>query len=78
MIMGMAAKYLFDAIGEKNKIHFEKWQLFKPMLVAPIVFVAFYATVNQESSFLMTIGFSFQNGFFWQTVLGEKKKATDS
>ncbi len=72
MLVGMSAKYLFDAIGEGNKIKFEKWQLFKPMLVSPIVFSAVYGSIGENSPITLNLIFAFQNGFFWQTVLNKR------
>ena len=72
MLLGMAAKYFYDAIGEGNTFNFQKWQLIKPMLVSPIVFAAIYGMLAEESSKLLLLTFSFQNGFFWKTVLDRK------
>jgi len=69
MLVGMASKYLFDAIGEGNKVEFRKWQFFKPMFVSPIIFAAIYSKVGEDSPVVLLLIFSFQNGFFWQSVL---------
>jgi len=69
MLVGMAAKYFFEAIGEGNKIEFQKWHLFKPMLVSPIVFGVVYGSIGESTPLLLNLIFAFQNGFFWQTVL---------
>ncbi|MEW6607596.1 MAG: hypothetical protein AB1414_09095 [bacterium] len=70
MLIGMAAKYFFDAIGEEGKkIEFNKWQLFRPMLVSPIVFLVVYGSIGENTPLLVNLIFAFQNGFFWQTVL---------
>ena len=69
MLAGMAAKYFYDAIGESNKIHFQKWQFIKPIFVSPIVFGLIYGGLAKETSIVVLLIFSFQNGFFWQTVL---------
>lgn len=72
MLVGMAAKYFFDAIGEGNKLMFQKWQFFKPMLVSPLVFGAIYGSFGENTSILLLLTFAFQNGFFWQTILAKK------
>ena len=69
MIAGMMAKYLFDAIGDTDDINFQKWQFLKPILISPIVFGVIYSAIDQATSGLLLFIFSFQNGFFWQTVL---------
>lgn len=70
MLAGMAAKYLFDAIGgQGRKPKFNKWQLFRPMLISPIVFGVIYGNIGESTPLLLNLIFAFQNGFFWQTVL---------
>jgi hypothetical protein len=70
MLVGMASKYLFDAIGEGGRRpRVNKWQLFRPMLVSPIVFGAVYGSIGEDTALLLNLIFAFQNGFFWQTVL---------
>jgi hypothetical protein len=71
MLMGMASKYLYDAIGEKNrkKIKFNKWQFIKPFLVSPMIFAAVYSIIPASGSASLLLIFSYQNGFFWQTIL---------
>ena len=71
MLIGMASKYLFDAIGEKNrrKIKFNKWQFIKPFLVSPMIFAAVYSIITEIGSAFLLLMFSYQNGFFWQTIL---------
>lgn len=71
MLLGMASKYLYDAIGEKNrkKIKFNKWQFIKPFLVSPMIFVTAYSMIPEATSPFLLLIFSYQNGFFWQTIL---------
>ncbi len=71
MVIGMASKYLFDAIGDKDrkKIKFNKWQFLKPFLVSPIIFAAVYSIIPESDSIFLLLIFSYQNGFFWQTML---------
>jgi len=64
MIAGMMAKYFFDAIGDGNAINFQKWQFIKPIFISPIVFGVIYSAIDQSTSGLLLIIFSFQNGFF--------------
>lgn len=71
MIAGMMAKYLFDAIGDTNDIKFQKWQFIKPIFISPIVFGVIYSAIDQSTSGFLLFIFSFQNGFFWQTVLNK-------
>jgi hypothetical protein len=74
MVVGMAAKYFYDAIGKGNTPVIEKWQVVKPLLVSPIVFGAIYGTMDESTSSLLLLIFSFQNGFFWQTVLTKSSR----
>jgi hypothetical protein len=71
MLMGMASKYLFDAIGERNirKIKFNKWQFIKPFFVSPMIFAAVLSIIPESGSVFLLLIFSYQNGFFWQTIL---------
>lgn len=71
MLMGMASKYVYDVIDNKNKkkIKLNKWQLIRPFLVSPVVFIAIYSMIPESDSAFLLLLFSFQNGFFWQTVL---------
>jgi hypothetical protein len=71
MVIGMASKYLFDAICDKDrkKIKFNKWQFLKPFLVSPIIFAAVYSIIPESDSIFLLLIFSYQNGFFWQTML---------
>lgn len=69
MIVGMVAKYFYDAVGQGSKVDFQKWQFLKPILVSPIVFAAIYGGAGEDASLMLLLIFAFQNGFFWQTVL---------
>ena len=71
MLLGMASKYLYDAIGDKKrkKITFNKWQFIKPFLVSPIIFISVYSLISKTTPDLLIFVFSYQNGFFWQTLL---------
>jgi hypothetical protein len=84
MCLGMAAKYLWDLIeirrsrnanlsqGErKHGIAFDPWEFAQPLLISAIVFGTVLNVVEaiNPSAFV----FSFQNGFFWQTIF--KKNA---
>jgi hypothetical protein len=75
MLLGMAAKYCYDAIGEGSDLNFQKWQLFKPMLVSPLVFGAIYGNMGEQTPRLLLLIFSFQNGFFWKTILDKTPQA---
>ena len=83
LLLGMSAKYLWDLIelrrtknaalksGEpKADIEFDLWNFLQPFLVAALVFSGVLANVKEftAASFI----FSFQNGFFWQSVLKQK------
>jgi hypothetical protein len=76
MLLGMAAKYGYDAIGEGSHLTVQKWQLVKPMLVSPMVFGAIYGNMGGRTPPLLLLIFAFQNGFFWKTVLEKTPQAS--
>lgn len=79
MLAGMAAKYLWDRIGEragrnarlspgvqKVGLELDFWDFLKPTLVSAIVFLS---VLNRRMGLSPeSVLFGFQNGFFWQTV----------
>jgi hypothetical protein len=72
MVLGMMAQTLWQAIKQRKKHQpptLDKWEFVKPALVAPIVFVAVYHNISESHVTAIMLLFSFQNGFFWQTVL---------
>ena len=71
MLLGMASKYLFDRIGEKKRrrIAFNKWQFLKPFLVSPIIFGTILTQVPENMPVFTLMILSYQNGFFWHTLL---------
>ena len=81
MIAGMAGKYFFDAIEKRRKrkaegnnvagIEFDQWDFFQPFIVAFGVFGLFWESYGYEALDVGWLVISFQNGFFWQTVLGK-------
>lgn len=75
MILGMAAKGMFDFIqADKNpKINAVLRRMIAPLVISPMVFLTFMQSADFASEgfkeFIILILMSFQNGFFWQTVL---------
>lgn len=72
MVAGMVAQTLWNAIQNRKENAapvIDKWEFLKPALVAPIVFVAVYQNIVESRITVAMLLFSFQNGFFWQTVL---------
>jgi hypothetical protein len=72
LVIGMLAQALWQAIQRRRGQHppaFDKWEFIKPALVAPIVFLAVYHNISEPKITTVMLLFSFQNGFFWQTVL---------
>ena len=83
MLLGMASKYLYDAIGEKKrrKIRFNIWQFLKPFLVSPIIFGTILTQIPENMPVFTLLILSYQNGFFWHTLLykaGPEKEPEDS
>ena len=70
MLLGMAAKYMYDWLGKEKRTSFSFRSFARPFFVSPIVFAAVYGSMEEYTGaiFLLLI-FAFQNGFFWQTVL---------
>lgn len=81
MLIGMAAKTIFDYVraGDNANIKNQLRQMVLPLLISPIVFLGFMQTADLTligmKSFIVINLMSFQNGFFWQTVFGEKNAA---
>jgi hypothetical protein len=86
MVFGMASKYFWDLIevrrnknsklaqGQpKHGLEFDAWDFVQPFLVAGIVFSGVLAVQREVNPTALL--FSFQNGFFWQSVLRAKAPA---
>jgi hypothetical protein len=72
MVTGMFAHTTWDAISKRRgrtEPSLDKWLYFRPALVAPIIFIAVLKLVGGGSFDIEALLLSFQNGFFWQTVL---------
>ncbi len=71
MVLGMISKYIFDAIGnrKRGRLKLYKWQILKPILVSPIIFAGIYTQLPEKTAPFILILLSFQNGFFWHTLL---------
>jgi hypothetical protein len=74
MVLGMSAHTTWDAITKRRggkAPAFDKWLYLRPALVAPIIFIAVLKLVGGTSFDFAALLLSFQNGFFWQTVLSK-------
>jgi len=75
MVLGMFAHTTWDAVTKrkagKDPI-FDKWLYMRPALVAPIIFIGVLKLVGGASFDFAALLLSFQNGFFWQTVLSKQ------
>jgi hypothetical protein len=91
IILGMAAKYLFDAIENRRtriragehgaQIAFDRWDFLQPFVVSSLVFGSFWKGYGNEVLSVEYLTVGFQTGFFWQTILQPRlaegtKKAT--
>ena len=89
MIVGMMSKYLWDLIenrrvklklnpvsSQKTPLDFDFWDFIQPMLVSGIVFSG--VAGSHPKLELTTFLFSFQNGFFWQSILTRKKQVIET
>lgn len=74
MIAGMFSHYFFNELG-KRRFTFKYKKMIRPLFVSPIVFLSIYYISSEfkEITLLLYL-FSFQNGFFWQTILDREKK----
>jgi hypothetical protein len=81
MVLGMAARVLSLAIEEyKTKkdpakgLEMSRWDFVYPLLFAVPTFGALLSQIGSETITFANVVLSFQNGFFWQTIL----KRTDA
>lgn len=83
MGLGMLARMLSLAIEDRSarrakmklnqevpNIHLDGWDLLYPFLSSSICFGALVETVESMTMSIAVLVLAFQNGFFWQTVLG--------
>ncbi|MDX8527434.1 hypothetical protein RFM68_23315 [Mesorhizobium sp. MSK_1335] len=80
MLLGIFASFVFAKAktageqGKKISVGFGEivtdWQFVAALFVSPLIFNSIYALTEQNPETLGDFLLSFQNGFFWQTVLG--------
>lgn len=88
MASGTAARYLTKAIEDRRKVqanssvrrrkvplHLDAWEFAYPYFFSVLTFGALLGQIQGKGVDLATIILSFQNGFFWQTLLGSSSKA---
>lgn len=90
MILGMAARYLTQAIevrrteiaalraqGKKGgvSIRFDIWEFIYPMLVSVITFGTLLPYITNRAELLPCLIIAFQTGFFWQTILSRASES---
>jgi hypothetical protein len=74
MVLGMLAHTTWDAVNKRKAGKdpvFDRWLYLRPALVAPIIFIGVLKLVGGSSFDFAALLLSFQNGFFWQTVLSK-------
>ena len=52
--------------------------VYRSLLVSPITFGVVVTFIGRDANFLMAAIFSFQNGFFWETIFGGLRKSPAS
>jgi hypothetical protein len=75
MLAGMAAHTTWEFLpssSRKKAVTFDKWRYVRPALVAPIIFLAVWKIVGAQTFGVQSVLLSFQNGFFWQTVMSKR------
>jgi hypothetical protein len=83
MIAGMASRYLWDLLERRRQkiqnglsnvpLGFDWLDFIQPLLISGFVFAAVLA--NSKHVSYSSLLFSYQNGFFWQSVLKPKLAA---
>ena len=73
MLAGIVANY-FWVHGLTGRIDLN--QLWRPVLISPIVFMSVYVTATKQPRGLIPILVAFQNGFFWQTIIEGARPVT--
>jgi hypothetical protein len=79
MVAGIIAKSLYDSLmnNERFELGWDtllRKEVIIPLLVSPMVFGGIYGLIQQTPKNLGTFVFSFQNGFFWKSILGQIDK----
>ena len=72
MIAGILAKWILDGVEIRKagaELPLDLYGLIAPLVVSPIIFAAVLALARTSSSGIDIVFMSFQNGFFWKTVL---------
>ena len=76
MVLGMVSKWLWDSIevgrSKYRKLKLDYLGLSKPLLISPIVFLFLWILMKDQSVGLVHYLISYQNGFFWQSILYPK------
>lgn len=83
MGIGMLARIVSEAVEERRKaraklkpgeaipaIHLSGWDLLYPFLSSSICFGALFESVGHKALDFAILLLAFQNGFFWQTIVG--------
>jgi hypothetical protein len=80
MILGMVCRTLSQAIEQRrvltvadkssHPIGIDKWDMIYPFLVSFITFGGLLSQIREQTMGLTMLVFAFQNGFFWQTLIG--------
>lgn len=82
MVIGMSSRYLWDLIELRKRsnakgtsggpiaLGFDWLEFLQPLLISALVFEVILANSREFSG--STLLFSFQNGFFWQSVIKPK------
>src|SRR5262249_1838101 len=75
MVIGMFAHTTWALLPPKAtsaRPKLDAWLYLPPTLVAPIVFLAVLKLIGASGFSVESLLLSFQNGFFWQTVMSKR------
>ncbi len=76
MLLGMVAKTFFNYFTRGEPLQLGGFIV--PLLVSPLIYGTVFNIAKNSSEPVMMLIFGFQNGFFWQDVLGEVTKKIET
>lgn len=75
-LFGIFFNIIWTESGKDKIKNFWTLSTLRPLLISPIVFYSVYLFATKEPDTVVALLFSFQSGFFWQSVLTKKKIET--
>ncbi len=72
-LIGITFNILWTKSAKGNISDFWSLSTLRPILVSPVVFYTVYLFASKEPDTIVALLFSFQSGFFWQSVFTRQK-----